>query len=325
MKVASLVFVVLLSGCGRYSDFRLPAPNPVGPKSFAGTPLTGMPVLTRGGPGEWDSIDVLNPSVVHASGTLWNLYSGFDGRTWRTGFARLDNGVWQKMGRVISPEGWEGTYIAANGSALNLGAEVFYWYEAGDPLRIGLARSHDGQSWTKHGTPVLETGPRGSFDERAVADPYVIRAGSGLFLFYLGQDRANRQRLGVARSTDGITWQKLRSNPILDLGAAGAFDENGLGEPAVWDSGGVWWMLYTGRDREERRRIGLAKSTDGLHWDREKSFTPLQGAEAWNSQVVCDPHVELQPDGSLRLWYGGGDVAHPAERLNGQIGEITLR
>jgi hypothetical protein len=69
----------------------------------------------------------------------------------------------------------------------------------------------------------------------------------------------------------------------------------------------------------------LAKSTDGLHWERDKSFKPLEGAEPWNSQVVCDPHVQLQPDGSIRLWYGGGDVARPAENLNGQIGEITLR
>ncbi len=51
----------------------------------------------------------------------------------------------------------------------------------------------------------------GSWDERGVADPYVIRAGGAYYMFYLGQDRARRQRLGVAMSDDGVTWYKLRS------------------------------------------------------------------------------------------------------------------
>jgi len=29
----------------------------------------------------------------------------------------------------------------------------------------------------------------------------------------------------------------------------------------VWTSGGQWWMLYTGRDKQEQRRMGLA-----CHW-----------------------------------------------------------
>ena len=44
-------------------------------------------------------------------------------------------------------------------------------------------------------------------------------------MFYLGEDRAGRQRLGVARSLDGEHWQKLRSNPILEAGKYGSFDE----------------------------------------------------------------------------------------------------
>ena len=87
-------------------------------------------------------------------------------------------------------------------------------------------------------------------------------------MYYLGQDRARRQRLGVARSRDGVHWEKLRSNPVLELGGPGAFDENGLGEPAVWQSHGFYWMLYTGRDDRENRRLGLARSTDGVRWKK---------------------------------------------------------
>ncbi len=104
----------------------------------------------------------------------------------------------------------------------------------------------------------------------------------------------------------------------------GAFDENGLGEPAVWSSGGSYWMLYTGRDRGERRRIGLARSDDGIHWLKDASFAPIAGTEAWNSQVLCDPSVEVQST-DVRVWFGGGDVPHPAENIHGQIGVGFLR
>ena len=322
---ALLLSAASLISCGRYADFALPLPEQKGPAIPTSQALRGAPVLDKGAPGEWDSSDVLNPSVVQFRGQSWNLYSGYDGHTWRTGVAVEEGGMWKKRGAVLSPEGWEGKYIAANGSALMVGEEIVYWYEAGEPLQITLAHSKDGVSWRKHGSPALSVGPRGSFDESAVADPYVIRSGETYYLFYLGQDRARRQRLGVARSADGVTWEKSRANPILEIGAPGAFDETGLGEPAVWTSGGKWWMLYTGRDRAERRKIGLASSADGLHWARETGFAPLAGVEPWNREVACDPHVELQSDGSIRLWYGGGDRALPAEGLNGAIGVASLR
>ncbi len=316
---------LLLAGCGSYADFRLPpAPRAgVAPGRWESRPA---PVLTRGAQGQWDSVDVLNPSVVRRDGRYWNLYSGFDGRTWHTGLAVSDDGLtWSKQGRVLSPDpsSWEGGYIAANGSALSRNGETLYWYQAGDPPRIGLARSTDGRDWRKLSRPVLETGPRGSWDERGTADPYVIAVDGGFYMYYLGVDRARRQRLGVARSVDGVAWEKLRSNPVLELGESGAFDEAGLGEPAVWGAAGRYWMLYTGRDRGEIRRIGLAVSDDGVRWSRFPAVPVLAGTEAWNDKVVCDPSVEPGPDG-VRVWFGGGNVATPAERLNGQIGYAVL-
>lgn len=312
--------LVFLTGCGRYADFALPPPDPAGPRPpFAWEPSLG-PVLSRG-----DSIDALNPSVVRFRGEYLNLYSEYDGRTWHTATASSPDGVhWSKTGRVLSPSGWAGNYIAANGSALVDGSEILYWYEAGDPFSIVLARSSDGVHWKKREDAVLRPGPRGSFDERGVSDPYVIRAGANFYLFYVGLDRARRQQLGIARSPDGVRWEKLRSSPVLSPGGPGSFDENGVGEPAVWASAGAWWMLYTGRDRGERRRIGLAKSTDGVHWERDLNFPLIAGTEPWDSQVVCDPSVELTAEG-IRVWFGGGDRADPAENLHGQIGVGLLR
>src|SRR5581483_8514898 len=91
-----------------------------------------------------------------------------------------------------------------------------------------------------------------------------------------------------------------------------------------WASGGQWWMLYSGRDKNERRRLGLARSADGVRWERVPDFV-VSGMQPWDTQVVCDPSVELMPDGSLRVWFGGGDVARPDQNLHGQIGFATLQ
>src|SRR5690606_21683997 len=148
--------------------------------------------------------------------------------------------------------------------------------------------------------------------------------GDWLYMYYLGQDRARRQRLGLARSADGIVWEKLRTNPVLEMGGPGDFDELGLGEPAVWRSHGWYWMLYTGRDQREYRRLGLAKSVDGVNWERVTAGPVLGGTEPWNAAVVCDPAVEIASD-RVRIWFGGGDRPEPAENLHGQIGYGELR
>jgi predicted GH43/DUF377 family glycosyl hydrolase len=308
LKRAALTLLALAAcSCGKYADFKLSGPDPAGPKAPFHWEASPEPVLSRG-----DLSDVLNPSVVKFRGLYWNLYSSYDGSTWSTSVATSVDGIhWDKKNKILSPD-------AGNGSAFVVGDEIFYWYQTGSLVQIALAKSGD---WTKSEI-VLKTGPRGSWDERGVADPYVIQRGGEFYMYYLGMDRARRQRLGVARSHDGVTWEKLVSNPILELGVPGAFDEMGLGEPAVWSSGGFYWMLYTGRARGEKRRIGLAKSVDGISWSRDPFI--IEGTEPWDKEVVCDPTVEVQPAG-IRVWFGGGDVPRPDQGLHGQIGVGMLK
>ncbi len=316
---AVLPAFLLLASCGKYRDFTLPL-QPGGPSVTWRWESRPEPVLTRGAPGEWDAADVLNPSVIRQGDAYYNFYSGFDGKTWHTGLAVSADGLtWRKEGKMLSPDPhtWEGDYIAANGSALSDQNNILYYYQAGKPERIGLARSVNGHQWQKQGAPVLEAGPRGSWDERGVADPYVIRVEQSYYMFYLGMDRARRQRIGLAMSADGVSWYKLRANPILELGEYDAFDDNGLGEPAVWSAHGYYWMLYTGRNRNEVRKLGLARSREGVRWERlPGNFT---GDQPWNSKVLCDPSVLLEGD-RVRVWFGGGDVARPDQNIHGQIG-----
>lgn len=312
MKRAALAVAALaLASCGRYAAFTLPPVSGGDPRLTFAFDEQPAPLISAVG-------DALNPAVVEFRGKRTMLYSLYDG-VWRTA---ADSGV------VLSPNPrtWEGSYIAANGAAEADAGLLRYWYVAGERNagRIGLATSEDGSHFVRHGAPVLGPGPFDSWDERAVADPYVIRIGEYSYMYYLGHDRAipPRQRIGIARSRDGIQWEKLIANPVLSPGPPGSFDEAGVGEPAVWNSNGYYWMLFTGRDFGERRRLGLARSTDGTHW--EKMPQVFTGASAWDSKVMCDPSVVVE-DGKIEVWFGGGDIASPDENLHGKIGFGILR
>jgi hypothetical protein len=49
----------------------------------------------------------------------------------------------------------------------------------------------------------------------------------------------------------------------------------------------------------------------------------IAGSEAWDSKVICDPTVIANGD-RVTVWFGGGDMAHPAQNIDGQIGLATL-
>ena len=324
-RVALAAAALALAGCGRgYSNFTLPILAGADPDLRFELRLNAAPVISPSVAA--DSHDALNPSVAVRNGAYYNYYSGYDGNTWSTLVAQSSDGLHWSSPRIVlgnRPDKPD-TYIAANGSALCHDQECDYWYVAGgrnagqiqylvDPFRMARSR------WV-----VLLHGPFDSWDERAVADPYVIRLDPYWYMYYLGQDRAapTRQRIGLARSDDNDRWQKLASNPILEAGKPGDFDEAAVGEPAVFQYRNSYWMFYTGNRYSNERTIGLARSSDGVHWT--KLPLSITGRSAWNSKVLCDPTVLVEGD-TIRVWFGGGDVASLDENLHGQIGYGVLQ
>lgn len=292
------------------------------------------PVLARGAAGTWDDVDLLNPSVVKFKGKLFNYYSAYDGALWRTGVATSDDGItWTKYENnpVLEPstDGWDTQYIAANGSALLWRDKIFYFFHGMNDQgkhAIGLATSEDGFNFTKEPYPVLEPGLPGAWDSMGVADPYVVRDGDGLSLYFLGQNEQSTQRIGIAQSSDGRTWAKHIANPILDAGAAGTFDENGIGEPSIAYHAPYYYLIYTGRDADENRNIGYALSSDGVHFRKISTDGLLNATQRgeWASHVVCDTTLLPRGDGTFDVWFGGGDMPEPAENLHGQVGYLRL-
>lgn len=293
-----------------------------------------LPVLQRGAEGAWDGVDLLNPSVIHYKGKLFNYYSGYDGNVWHTGVATSKDGInWDKFfgNPVLSPSAsdWDVSYIAANGAAVEKNGNVLYFYQGVDATghtQIGLAISKDGYHFTNQSSPVLTVGNPYTWESQHVADPYVITMGNYFYLYYLGQDELGTQRLGVARSMDGISWEKFSGNPILEPGKAGTFDEKGVGEPSIAYYPPYFYMIYTGRDKAESRNLGYAISTDGTRWSKMSTSGLLADRQRapWFSKVICDTTLLPMGNGKWKAWFGGGDRPESAQNLNGQVGMMVF-
>jgi hypothetical protein len=105
------------------------------------------------------------------------------------------------------------------------------------PLRVALASSY---------TP-------GPFDGQHTCDPSVIRIGGASYLYYggfpmPGSSWSPTTRIGVARSTDGVTWVRLNGGqPILSPRGDPFTRPNryGAGQPSAIYLDGYVYLLYT--------------------------------------------------------------------------------
>lgn len=130
--------------------------------------------------------------------------------------------------------------------------------------------------------PVLPPGPN-EFDEGCCMNPWVIRQGDEYFLFYGGgtKEGARRICLAIASVNDVSTWKRL--GPIFDVGGPGSFDAAWAVLPCVHKFGDKWHLYYTGRNPELGEGlqcftgIGLATSTDLIHWTKYSDEQVLRG------------------------------------------------
>jgi hypothetical protein len=142
----------------------------------------------------------------------------------------------------------------------------------------------------------------GDWDGKGVRYPMVIHDGGTYKMWYIGLDLFDVGRVGYATSPDGLNWSKHASNPVLDVGAEGEWDEAGLEAPFVLKQGSLYKMWYSGRDAGGTWRIGYATSSDGLTWTKRTSNPVLDlGQDDWNNSSVLHPYV-IEEGGTYKMW-----------------------
>src|SRR5579884_3914372 len=157
-----------------------------------------------------------------------------------------------------------------NPAAAMQGGRTILLFRAQDTAgtsRIGYAESADGRTFTMAPHPVLE--PSAPYEAGGgVEDPRLVRIGGAWYLTYTGYNRRDAQ-LCLATSADLKHWQ--RRGVILPA-YKGAWNEKWTKSGAIVPQkiDGRWWMYYLGTkhdaDGQDRDYMGLASSSDLLHW-----------------------------------------------------------
>ena len=213
----------------------------------------------------------------------------------------------------VGPAGsWDDNYLLES-SVIFDGTTYKMWYGASDGAseRIGYATSPDGLTWTKHDSnPVLIEGELGSWDEQEVFTPYVLFDGTNYRMWFNGDNGqgSDNNHIGYATSPNGFTWTKHDSNPVLS--PEDSWEGTHLNAPVVLMLDDTTFiMLYSGvTSAPPGNQIGLARSSDGVIWEKEITNPVLAGGEGWEgTQRYVEAAIFI--DETLHMWWVGYGAA----------------
>jgi hypothetical protein len=137
--------------------------------------------------------------------------------------------------------------------------------------------------------------------------PVVDVRGSVARVYFSGRDAAGRSSIGVGEIdlSSPAPRMTIGPNPVLTLGALGAFDDSGVTSSCMVRSEGQTYLYYTGWARGVTVPfyfyVGLAISEDGEHFSRP-SPAPVLDRNAVDPYLTASPWVLIE-NGVWRMWY----------------------
>ena len=298
---------------GQLDEGTTAAPTTTGGESSTTTTTTEAPETfvfdrqARFGPGEpeWDSNFVVPGALIEHDGLLYMFYNGsdFQGTTLTrsaVGVATSDDGVF--FGRLVdeplfdgADRDWTGRgAIVSSGHVLEDGTWALYFHtlsrafsQRGGVVGRATAPRPEGP-WTVDAEPLLVPGADTAWDAEGLSHPSVVPDGAGGYFMYYDAHRRDEdvrpdRLIGMATSSDGVTWVKhddpattdelyAASDPVLGFGEPGAFDELRTMHPSVIVTDDGYVMVYMSNHKGQRPGLvwefGIARSDDGVTWTR---------------------------------------------------------
>lgn len=100
--------------------------------------------------------------------------------------------------------------------------------------------------WTCVDHAILE--PTLSWEGDCIEAATTIVRPDGLYMFYAGNYNCAPQKIGLAKSKDGIHWNRVWAIPFMTNGSAGQWNSSESGHPCIFydDSTKKYWLFYQG-------------------------------------------------------------------------------
>ncbi|MCL5795001.1 MAG: Ig-like domain-containing protein [Patescibacteria group bacterium] len=256
--------------------------------------ISGDPVMTLGASGSFDDYAIFEPHVIWDDTAekykMWYAAMS-DVSTNSIGYAESTDGVtWTNRQQVLttglSAPRWD-YGLVRNPRVIQVSATEYKMWYVGNNIKypdagwnsgwqIGYATSTDGINWTKsESNPVLTKGTNPDWDYANTWGFDVLKRGSIYEMFFSGNGSDTHYKIGHAYSEDGVAWKKYSSNPIINVGGDGAWDEDAIFSPMVaYDStNNAYEMFYFGRNVDSKYNLGFA--TMNAAADATKPYTTM--------------------------------------------------
>ncbi|MCB2220252.1 MAG: response regulator [Bacteroidetes bacterium] len=286
----------------------------------------GNPVIEPKTINEWDYTII--PKVVLFENDQYQMwYKGWNAQNVAFGYATSPDGInWIKDENnplEFSCEGdcWD-TWMGSI-DIIKKDSVYYMWYAAGSKENntgwIGYAYSADGLNWIKHTEPVLKPTKNVKWEAWGLGGPRVVFDGTRYHMWYNGNAGGIPVigRVGYATSDDGIVWKKHPTNPVLNVGKPGTWEDHAAMVEAVIYNGSYFEMWYHGWNLVQHE-LGYATSFDGINWKKFPGNPVIRAGEVgeWDAWLATYPAI-IRQDSVYRMWYYGHDNAR------GRVGYAT--
>ncbi len=116
------------------------------------------------------------------------------------------------------------------------------WGQQKEDMRhlIKYAESDDGISWERKDVIAVDFGFAGEY---AICKPCVIREPDGYKMWFCS--RGDTYRIRLARSSDGLAWERIGDKADIDVAPEG-WDSEMIEYPCVFEHDGRRYLLYSG-------------------------------------------------------------------------------